>query len=324
MVQRNSASRNWKNLVSPVQVIFYWSRLICRLTCILLDISLDLFDGDYKAAVVTIRFRKDEVHHASNTDLKSRKKSVTQETHKPDEPTVNDLQSGTVANENKELKTDQVLDAGPQDLANLETVEQSRELESSIQSEGQMEAKKQIRDSNLQEENQKLKDELSVLQEKHLDTVKLLEERTADLKVAQTFLTTVDRYAGAEIRMMVEDLNDEILQGAGLVSDLLEDGNAFEAEERRKNAQLTQADRDHLTRFIGPKLLEYLSKHQVQPFPLQIAVQTILTRWCVFMVNSFYPGPAGNVLREIYGRILESGTRSSCTKCATMCVITNI
>ena len=188
-----------------------------------------------------------------------------------------------------------------------------------------MEAKKQIRD--LQGINQKLEDELNILkvalrnvQDKQLHTVKVPDEQTADLKGVQTFLTTVDRYTRAEILKMVEALNDEIFQGAGLVSKLLEDGNAFEVGEQRKIAQLTRYyDRDHLTQFIGPKLLEHLStkskQPQVDPFPLQIAVQTILTRWCVFMVNSFYPGPASNDLKEIYRRIWESGRRSF-TKCA--------
>ena len=236
-----------------------------------------------KTAVVIIRFRKDEVHHTSNTDLNSRKKTVW-----------------------------------PQDLppsVNIEREHVCRE---------QMEAKKQIRD--LQGKNQKLEDELNILkvslrsvQDKHLHTVKLLEERTADLKGAQTFLTTVDRYAGAEIMKMVEALNDEIFQGAGHISELLGDGDAFEVDEQRKNAQLTQGDRDYLTQFIGPKLLEHLSTKsnqlQVDPFPIQLAVQTILTRWCVLMFDSFYSGPASNDLKEIYRRIWESG-RHSCTKCA--------
>jgi hypothetical protein len=249
-----------------------------------------------KTAVVIIRFRKDDVHH-SNTDL-------------------NSLQNGTVAKENAELKMhcQWQLEAGRHDLANLKAIKQTRDL---------------------QGENQKLEDELNILkgtlrgvQDKHLHTVKLLEERTADWKAAQTFLTTVDRYAGAEIMKMVDDLNDEIFQGAGLVSELLGDGNAFEVDERRKNAQLTQGDRDNLTQFIGPKLLEHLSttkwkQLQVDPFPLQLAVQAILTRWCVFMVDSFYPGPASNDLKEIYRRIWESGRRS-CTNARTMYVITDI
>jgi hypothetical protein len=284
------------------------------------DISLDLFDRNNKTAVAIIRFRRNEVHHASDTDLKSRKKYVSpQETHKPDARTRNDSQSGTVANENAAPKTHRQSEAGQHDPANLEIVKQSGELEKRIQSGGQMEAKKQIGDP--QGENQKLKHELNDLQDKHSQTVKLLEERTADLRVAQTFLTTSDRYAGADIMKMVESLNHEIFQGAGLVSDLLEDGNVFEADEQTKNAQLTQGDMDYLTQLIGPKLLELLStksKHQMHPFPLQMAVQAILTRWCVFMVDGFYTGPGGNDLKDIYRRIWESG-RGSCTQCATMC-----
>ena len=277
----------------------------------------------------------------SNTNLNPRKDSVGvhQETHKPDArprnnhlPTNTSSQRGTVANENAELKTQ--LEAGRHDLAKV--TKQSRELERRVQklegekedlqasvnieregvSREQMEAKKQIRD--LQGKNQKLEEELNILkgtlrgvQDKHLHTVKLLEERTADLKGAQTFLTTVDRYAGAEIMKMVEALNAEIFQGAALVSELLGDGNAFEVDGRMKNVQLTRGDRDYLTQFIGPKLIEHLSTKskqvQVDPFPLQLAVQAILTSWCVIMVDSFYPWSASDDLKEIYKRIWESG-----------------
>ena len=281
---------------------------------------------------------------ARNTDLGSRKSSalVRQDTRKLDGRTRKDrtspcLQCVAVGKENAGLKTQ--LEAGLHDLANATS--QSGELERRIKKlvgekedllasakterervgREQMEAKKQIRD--LQGKNQKLEGEMNILkgtmrgvQDKHLNTVKLLEERTADLKGAQTFLTTVDRYAGADIMKIVEALNAEIFQGAALVSELLGDGNTFEVGERRRDAQLTRDDhdRDYLTQFIGPKLSEHLSTKskqvQVDPFPLQLAVQAILTRWCVFMVDSFYPGPAGSDLKAIYRRIWESGRRS--------------
>ena len=293
----------------------------------------------------------------SNMDLSSRKGSVgvRQGTPKADGrarkeriPTSPCSQCVTTAKENEKLKTQ--LEVERHDLAKAD--KQSTELERRIQtlvgerdgllksanierervSREQMEAKKQIRD--LQGGNQKLGEELNILkgtlrgvQDKHLHTVKLLEERTADLKGAQTFLTTVDRYAGAEIMKMVEALNAEIFQGAALVSELLGDGNTFEVDGRRRNAQLTRVERDHLTQFIGPNLIEHLSTKskqvQVDPFPLQLAVQAILTRWCIIMVGSFYPGPAGSVLKEIYGRIWESGRRSS-TKARRMYVIADI
>ena len=286
--------------------------------------------------------------NTSYTDLSSRKGSLgfRHETRKPDgrtrkdrHPTNTCLQCVTVGKENAVLKTQ--LEVERYDLAKAN--KQSEELErldrriqtlagekddllksANIERERvaqeQMEAKKQIRE--LQGKNQKLGEELNILkgtlrgvQDKHLHTVKLLEERTADLKGAQAFLTTVDRYAGAEIMKMVEELNAEIFQGAALVSELLGEGNTFEVDERkRRNGQLTRGERDYLTRFIGSNLAEHLSTKskqlQVDPFPLQLAVQAILTSWCVYMANNFYPGPAGSDLKEIYRRIWESGMPS--------------
>ena len=285
----------------------------------------------------------------SNTDLSSRRGSegLHQDIRKPygrtrqDRlPTIPCSQCDILAKEKAGLKTQ--LETGRHDLAKAN--KQSRELKKTIQTlvgekeellasanierervcREETEAKKQIRDLQgkiqiIEEELKILKGTVSGVQEKHLHTVKLLEERTAELKGAQIFLTTADLYAGAEIMKMVEALNDEIFHGATLVSELLEDWNAFELDERRRNAQLTQGDRDYLTQYIGPRLAEHLpikSKQvQVDPFPLQLAVQAILTRWCVCMIDSFYPVPASSDLKEMYKRIWESG-RHSCTKSA--------
>jgi len=182
-------------------------------------------------------------------------------------------------------------------------------------------AENQIRD--LHGTNQKLEDELKMLkgalrgvQEKQLQTTKLLEERTADLKGAQTFLTTVDRYAGADIMKMVVALNAEIFQGAALISELLGDENTtLKVDEKRKDsAKSIQAAKDGLAPHIGLELFEHLSTNskqvQLDPLPLQLAVQAILTSWCVFMVGRFHAGPSGDDLGEIYRRIWESGKRS--------------
>lgn len=181
-----------------------------------------------------------------------------------------------------------------------------------------MGADKQIRD--LQGKTQKLEEELKILkgtlrglQEKHSHMEKLLEERSADLKGAQTFLTTVDRYAGAEIMKMVEALNVEIFQGAAIISELLGDGSTMlKVDEQRKIAE-------DLVQYIGPKLTEHLSTKseqvQVDPLPLQLAVQALLTNWCVAMINNFYLGPASGDLKKIYRRIWESG-RCSCLNVA--------
>ena len=190
-------------------------------------------------------------------------------------------------------------------------------------------AENQIRD--LQGKNQKLEDELKMLQgklhsvqEKNLHTAKLLEERSADLKGAQAFLTTADRYAGADILKMVEALNAEIFQGAAIISELLGDEptTILKVDEQRKDAKDTRGAREFLIPYIGPDLVEHLSTKseqvRVDPLPLQLAVQAILTGWCVAMVNSFYAGPTGVDLREIYKRIWESG-RYSRSEIHTMC-----
>jgi predicted nuclease with TOPRIM domain len=243
--------------------------------------------------------------------------------------------SSVKVRENASLKTQ--LEVKGRDLT--QAFERAAELQRKVQRltvekddfvRGKKDAENQARD--IQGKNQKLEEELKMvkgtlrgIEEKYSHTAKLLDERTADLKAAQTFLTTVDRYAGAEILKMVEALNAEIFQGAALISELLGDGSTV--DEQRKDVEWIQGAKDDLTLCIGPVLAEHLSTKskevQADPLPLQLAVQAILTNWCVFMVDSFYVGPAGDVLGEIYRRIRESG-RYSCSKSDRMYVITDI
>ena len=265
-----------------------------------------------------------------STNLALRKKSVEirQEQHKLDaRPRAEntDHQNRSLAAENASLKTR---------LENLQNdhaqaIKRSKQLEKQIEKlvgekvklssdiqadkngfhQRKTEAEKQIR--NLQGKNHKLEEDLKMLQgtlrgaqEKHSHTAKLLEERSADLKGAQTFLTTIDRYSGADIIKMVEALNAEIFQGAALISELPGDETMIEVDELRKASHC-------LIQYIGPELFEHLSTKskqiQVDPFPLQLAVQAILTKWCDFMLQYFYMGPAIDDLSEVYRRIWESG-----------------
>jgi hypothetical protein len=85
-----------------------------------------------------------------------------------------------------------------------------------------------------------------------------------------------------------------------------------------EDAKGIRGAREFLIPYIGPDLVEHLSTKseqvRVDPLPLQLAVQVILTAWCAEMVNSFYAGPAGDDLKEMYKRIWESGRYSS-SKC---------
>ncbi|KAF8161587.1 hypothetical protein B0H34DRAFT_701643 [Crassisporium funariophilum] len=176
-------------------------------------------------------------------------------------------------------------------------------------------AGKEIRELKRRQEEELriLKDRLRGADEKHGQVAKLLDVRTADLKGAQTFLTTADLYSGAEIVTMVESLNAEIFQAAAFLAELLEDASVMATAEEQGNAlqKYQTRMRDQTRHQIGSELFDHLATKSARvredPLPLQLAIQTFICGWCTFMTRSFYPGKSGEDLQRIYKHIWESG-----------------
>jgi hypothetical protein len=98
------------------------------------------------------------------------------------------------------------------------------------------------RDENIQNLEQKLR----ISQEQNLQTTKLLDERTAELKGAQAFLTTADRYSGADIIKMAKSLNAEIFQASALMAELLVDAPVVEdSVQQRQYIQKCEKQPEH-------------------------------------------------------------------------------
>ena len=163
------------------------------------------------------------------------------------------------------------------------------------------------RDENIRNLEQKLR----ISQEQRSQTTKLLDDRTAELKGAQAFLTTADRYSGADIIKMAESLNAEIFQASALMAELLVDAPVIENSVQQK--QYIQRYKEHLEhgrKVMGSRLYDHLAKSKeirVDPLPLQLAFQAVFTSWCVNEVGRFCDGPAGKSLKQIYRRIYRSG-----------------
>jgi len=163
-----------------------------------------------------------------------------------------------------------------------------------------------------QQELQMLKDKLKVAEEKCNQTEKLLEERTDDLKGVETFITTADRYSGAEVVKMVETLNAEIFQTAAVVSEFLEDiSSRATAEEHRHDIQTYKESLEIVYRQIGSDLFLHLQNRigdvQADPLPLQLALQGVITAWCSYRIQTFTPGQAETEFRKLYDKIRMSG-----------------
>ena len=161
------------------------------------------------------------------------------------------------------------------------------------------------RDENIRNLEQKL----HISQEQHSRTVKLLDDRTAEIKGAQAFLTTADRYSGADIIKMAESLNAEIFQSSAMTAELLVDAPVIEDSEQPR--QYIQKYEKHLRKVLGSQLFDHLATKsreiRVDPLPLQLAFQALLTSWCAYEINQFCDGPTGRSLKQIYDRIYKSG-----------------
>ena len=78
----------------------------------------------------------------------------------------------------------------------------------------ELERKVLQRDENIRNLEQKLR----ISEEQRSQTTKILDERTAELKGAQAFLTTADQHSGADIIKMPESLNAEIFQASAMMA----------------------------------------------------------------------------------------------------------
>jgi hypothetical protein len=166
----------------------------------------------------------------------------------------------------------------------------------------------QQRDENIRNLEQKLR----ISEEQRLQTTKLLEERTAELRGAQPFITTADQHSGAEIIKMAESLNAEIFQASALMAELLVDDPVAENSViQRRTIKNYEKNLESGRKLIGSRLFDHLVTEsreiRVDPLPLQLAFQALLTTWCVYEVDHFCEGPTGESLKEIYRGICESG-----------------
>ena len=157
-----------------------------------------------------------------------------------------------------------------------------------------------------------LEQRLRISEEQRSQTTKILDERTAELKGAQAFLTTADQHSGADIIKMAESLNAEIFQASAMMAELLVDAPVVEdSVQHRQHMQRYKKYLEHGQKEIGSQLFDHLATKsgeiRIDPLPLQLAFQALFTSWCFYEVDQFCEGPTGESLKQIYKRIYKSG-----------------
>jgi len=149
-----------------------------------------------------------------------------------------------------------------------------------------------VKNRKQEDEIRYLKDRLRHAEEKNSHTNNLLQVRTADLRGAEAFLTTADQYSGTDIINMVNGLNAEIFQAAAYMAELLEDPSTVAGEDdRKKNLQKFVHSLEDAHFEIGDSLFKYFLDKGVHvrsdPLPLQLAFQSIFSRWCTVKTQHF-------------------------------------
>jgi len=177
---------------------------------------------------------------------------------------------------------------------------------------GQRIAEVKSRNQRQEEEIRTLRQHILQSDERHANTDRLLQVRTADLKGVETFLTTADEYSGAEIMKMVESLNGEIFQVSAFMAEALERKSLLATpEEKNKNITHYREVLEYAQGHIGDRLLSHLRDKslevQADALPVQLGLQALLATWCAFMVRCFTTSAFNNDLCKLYGEIRKSG-----------------
>jgi predicted RNase H-like nuclease (RuvC/YqgF family) len=185
-----------------------------------------------------------------------------------------------------------------------------QEMEGSTNIVRSLEAKLQETESELASTRHALdvaKNQLKVVSEQKAQLHTLLDDRTFELKGAQSFLTTADASSNADVISMLQRLNAEVLQSAAYMAESMVDTFSFESDGvvRNENAYAV------VTGLFGQSLAHYLGtkKHKDDPLLIQIAFQSCFVQFLEFVICSWtLPGDDVNrVFSRTYERIQYGG-----------------
>ncbi|PPQ67664.1 hypothetical protein CVT25_012692 [Psilocybe cyanescens] len=126
------------------------------------------------------------------------------------------------------------------------------------------------------------------------------EEERARLRSAETYMSRIDSWSGAQVLQAVLDINSEILQFAASATEMCN----FLSSPSPNTPKLAQAIQDTNAR-IGPNITSILSnrEHSQDPLLVQLALQGCVSLCIARALNSFcigFPSKSDAVLSQIY------------------------
>lgn len=148
--------------------------------------------------------------------------------------------------------------------------------------------------------------ELAALKTSFADQEKLLKTRSAELRQAQAYLSTVDALSHADILGMVERLNSNIFQLAASIAD-------FFQYDKPALVPYQLADRVQRAEMVGGRGLITLlmsMRRNADSACVQMALQTALLNLAAYVTTSWdvrFNGDQNNMFTNIYLAIFQNG-----------------
>jgi hypothetical protein len=127
------------------------------------------------------------------------------------------------------------------------------------------------------------------------------EEDRARFRSAETYMTRIDSWSGAQVLQAVHDINSEILQFSASATEMC---NFLPAAASPSNPRLASVLQDTTAR-IGPNMTRILASrdHSQEPLLVQLALQGCVSLCIARALNSFcigFPSKSDAVLAQIY------------------------
>lgn len=138
-------------------------------------------------------------------------------------------------------------------------------------------------------------------------TEELLATRSAELAVAQSFLSTADRLSEAEVLDIVRDLNENIFQVAANL------GEEWEklGSQRASRSATDQRDIEAFSQFYGPVLVQQALNRD--PAAVVFLVQSCLCFLATDIASGWHRDRELAELEPVYQRLSASGEHTPCT-----------
>lgn len=153
------------------------------------------------------------------------------------------------------------------------------------------------------------REESSTLRKEYGQMTALLDDRTSELKGAQSFLTTADAFSGTEVLNTLQRLNSEVLQHTAFIAESMIESYMPDNALMKTEEQMAGATR--VTGVIGRTIVHFLGtkKHSDDPILVQIAFQAYFAHVLQWIARAWNIGgdeTQNRLIDDIYEKVRDT------------------